>query len=114
MKFPFWTIYIVFLLYFPFSQVLAQDLAFPGAQGWAAITKGGRGGKIIKVTTLNKDGKGSLRSAIEMEEPRIIVFEAGGIIDMEGSSITIKNPYITIMGQTAPDPGITIIKGGDP
>lgn len=90
----------------------SQQLAFPDAMGWAAITKGGRGGKIIKVTNLNKDGDGSFREAVESEGPRIIVFEVGGIIDLESATIIVKNPYITIMGQTAPSPGITFIKGG--
>jgi len=89
-----------------------DQLAFPNAQGWAAVTKGGRDGKIIKVTNLNKDGNGSLKEAIEANVPRIIVFEVGGIIDLYGSTIRVTNPFMTIMGQTAPDPGITIIKGG--
>ena len=112
MKNPLITIFIVILLCLSCKSIIAQDLAFTDAQGWASTTKGGRDGKIIKVTNLNKDGKGSLRSAIETEGSRIIVFEVGGVIDMDGQSITIKNPYMTIMGQTAPDPGITIIKGG--
>lgn len=87
-------------------------LAFPGAMGWAAITQGGRGGKIIKVTNLNKDGEGSFKHAVESPGPRIIVFEVGGIIDLSGMTIVFKNPYLTIMGQTSPDPGITFIKGG--
>ena len=89
-----------------------QILAFADAMGWAATTKGGRGGKIIKVTNLKKDGVGSFKNAVESHEPRIIVFEVGGIIDLDGSVIAVRNPYITIMGQTAPDPGITLIKGG--
>lgn len=89
-----------------------KKLAFPGATGWAAFTKGGRDGKIIKVTNLNSDGEGSFKRAVESSGPRIIVFEVGGIIDLEENTIIAKNPYVTILGQTAPDPGITIIKGG--
>lgn len=108
------SILIVFLIFgFALStEMLAQKLAFPDAMGWAAVTKGGRGGKIIKVTNLNKDGEGSFTHAVESSEPRIIVFEVGGIIDLDGTTIVIKNPYMTIMGQTAPSPGITLIKGG--
>ena len=106
----------LFLLINSCFELLAQQkkiqLAFPGAQGWAAITKGGRAGQLIKVTNLNKDGEGSFKHAVESEGPRIIVFEVGGIIDLEENIIVAKNPYLTIMGQTAPDPGITIIKGG--
>lgn len=78
---------------------------------WAKDTKGGKGGRIIRVTNLNADGAGSLREAIEAQGPRIVVFEVGGVIDLGGKTLSIKNPYITIAGQTAPGPGITIIRG---
>lgn len=96
---------------FNFSS-LAQPLAFPGAEGWAATTPGGRGGAIIKVTTLAADGEGSLKAALEAEGPRIVIFDVGGIIDLGGSSLLIENPFITVAGQSAPYPGITIIDGG--
>lgn len=79
---------------------------------WAAYTDGGRGGEIVKVTTLASDGPGSLREAIAKQGPRIIVFEVGGVIDLEKQTIQINNPDITIAGQTAPSPGITLIRGG--
>ena len=90
----------------------AQKLAFPGAQGWAAYTPGGRGGKIIRVTNLNCQGAGSLAEAIAETGSRIIVFDVGGIIDLQGSVLSIHEPFLTIAGQTAPSPGITIIDGG--
>ena len=80
--------------------------------GWAADTKGGRGGKIIRVTTLAPSGPGSLLEALETEGPRIVVFEVGGVIDMAKREIKITKPYLTIAGQTAPSPGITLIKTG--
>jgi Pectate lyase len=86
--------------------------AFPGAVGWASETPGGRGGQIIRVTNLNVDGPGSLRAAIATKGPRIVVFEVAGQIDLGKTSIEIKEPFLTIAGQTAPSPGITIIKGG--
>lgn len=79
-------------------------------KGWAAAAEGGRGGRLIAVTTLAARGPGSLREAIEAEGPRIVVFEIGGVIDMGGAKLLIKNPFITIAGQTAPGPGITVIK----
>jgi len=91
---------------------LAQTVAFPGAVGPAATTPGGRGGKIIRVTNLNADGPGSLKAAIDTKGPRIVVFEVGGVIDLGRTTLTIKEPYLTIAGQTAPSPGITIIRGG--
>lgn len=86
--------------------------AFPGAVGWAANTPGGRGGRILRVTTLAADGPGSLREALEAQGPRIVVFEVGGLIDLAGHDIRVRNPFLTIAGQTGPEPGITLIRGG--
>ena len=80
--------------------------------GWGAQSVGGQGGRVIKVTNLNANGEGSFRAALEAEGPRIIVFEVGGVIDLEKKQIKVKNPYVTIAGQTAPSPGITVIRGG--
>ncbi|MEQ8177830.1 MAG: hypothetical protein RIC52_00770 [Amphiplicatus sp.] len=90
----------------------ASPLAFDGALGWAAATPGGRGGQIIKVTSLAAHGPGSLREAVEAKGPRIIVFEVGGVIDLDLQTLRIEEPFVTIAGQTAPSPGITIIRGG--
>lgn len=81
--------------------------AFPGASGAGATSVGGRGGVICEVTNLNNTGPGSLRACIELSGPRIVVFRIGGTIQLPGG-IAIKNPYITIAGQTAPGGGITI------
>lgn len=94
------------------APALAAPVAFPGAQGWAAATPGGRGGRIIRVTSLAGDGPGSFREAVETKGPRIIVFEVGGIVDLGGKTLTIREPFLTIAGQTAPSPGVTFIKGG--
>ncbi len=90
----------------------AQELAFPGALGWAARTPGGRGGAILRVTTLAGDGPGSFRAAVAASGPRIVVFEVGGVIDLGGRTLRITEPFLTIAGQTAPSPGITFIRGG--
>jgi hypothetical protein len=87
-------------------------LAFPGAKGWAAHTPGGRDGSILRVTTLAPDGPGSIRAALEATGPRIVVFEVGGVIDLGVKDIRIVEPFLTIAGQTAPQPGITLIRGG--
>lgn len=94
------------------SAASAAPKAFPGALGWAAATPGGRGGKIIRVTTLAAEGPGSLREAIETKGPRIVVFEVGGVIDLGVKTLTIREPFLTIAGQTAPSPGVTLIRGG--
>lgn len=89
------------------TQAAAPVLAFPGAEGFGAETIGGRGGKVMEVTNLNDSGTGSLRACAEATGPRTCVFRVGGTIETQ-SAITIKNPYITIAGQTAPGGGITL------
>ena len=94
------------------APVHAEPPAFPGAAGWAEETGGGRGGQIIRVTNLKADGPGSFKAAVETKGPRIIVFEVGGVIDLGRTTMDIREPFLTIAGQTAPSPGITIIRGG--
>ncbi len=84
----------------------------PGVSGFGQDAVGGKGGKIMVVNNLNKEGKGSLAEAIAAQGPRIIVFEVAGVIDLDMQSLKIENPFVTIAGQTAPSPGITLIKGG--
>ena len=96
----------------PAAAQPAPGPAFPGAAGWAAETQGGRGGAIVRVTNLNAAGPGSFRAAVETKGPRIVVFEVGGVIDLGRTTLSIEEPFLTIAGQTAPSPGITIIRGG--
>ena len=93
-------------------QYASAQYEIPSNIAFGNTTKGGLNGKIIRVTNLNATGPGSLREAIEAKGPRIVVFEVGGVIDLNKGQLDVREPFLTIAGQTAPSPGITIIKGG--
>ncbi|OXB07425.1 polysaccharide lyase [Flavobacterium pectinovorum] len=92
---------------YPKDFVHADIPAFPGAEGGGAFTPGGRGGKIFVVTSLEDSGKGTFREACEAVGARTIVFNVSGIIQLK-KRISMRAPYVTIAGQTAPGDGICI------
>ena len=87
-----------------------RQLAFPEAEGYGRYAQGGRGGIVYHVTNLSGDvnTEGSLLyGLVKLDQPRYIVFDVSGIIELDfGSYFTKPNAYIA--GQTAPGKGICI------
>lgn len=76
------------------------------AEEWP--TAGGEPGRTIEVTTLADSGPGSLRAAVEAGGRRTITFNVAGEIWLK-DRLVIRSPFVTVAGETAPSPGITIL-----
>lgn len=83
----------------------------PGAIGHGITTPAGRGGIVYRVTNLNNSGAGSLKDCVDAKGPRVCVFEVSGTIRLT-DDLTLRHPNLTIAGQTAPSPGITLRGAG--
>ena len=85
----------------------------PHYQGYGVNTRGGRGGTICTVTSLSDTAwpaqPHTLRYCVETSKgPRFVVFEISGTINLKQGPLIVRNPFITIAGQTAPSPGVLI------
>jgi hypothetical protein len=87
------------------ARAAAPPPAFPGAEGFGAAARGGRGGRVVFVRSLDDSGPGSFRAAVEARGPRTVVFEVGGLITLR-TKVVITEPFLTIAGQTAPGDGV--------
>lgn len=82
--------------------------SFPDAEGFGACASGARSAsaQVVYVSNTNADGPGSLQAAVDQPGNKYIVFSTSGVID---SNIVIRQPNITLAGQTSP--GGIIIHG---
>ena len=80
--------------------------ALTAASGFASASNFGIGYPVYKVTNLNDSGAGSLRDAVSASN-RCIVFEVAGRIKLS-SVLLVSTSNLTIAGETAPAPGITL------
>jgi len=97
-----------------FADVLPDTLlAFPGAEGFGKYCSGGRGGKVVYVTSLEDDStgttEGTLRWAMQQypDEPLTVCFAVSGEIRLK-KDLRINRQNYTIAGQTAPGMGVVI------
>lgn len=94
-----------FVKYLIVALYLVLPFCVSGENNWP--TKGGNGGRVIWVTSLAESGEGTLRAALDIDEPRIIRFAIAGEIWIN-DVLRIRYPYVTIDGSSAPSPGISI------
>jgi hypothetical protein len=78
-----------------------ETLAFPGAEGFARLTPGGRRGAVCHVTNLGDSGTGSLRDCVTKSNVTV-VFDVGGWINL-ASGLGVTGNNVTV-SSTRPRP----------
>ena len=91
----------------PAPAAASELLAFPGAVGHGRNAKGGRGGTVHLVSSLADSGPGTLRACVQASGPRTCIFAVSGTIILT-EALRIRNPYLTIAGQSAPGGGVQL------
>lgn len=90
---------------------VALEPAFPGAEGFGAVSRGGKGGRELLVTRLDDDAKnpaeGTVRWALQQSGPRIVKFRVAGTIALK-ATLVVREPFLTIDGSDAPGDGICL------
>jgi len=99
---------------YPSKEGFKQAPAFPGAEGFGKYTEGGRHGRVLMVTTLKDYDPetevpipGSLRSAVETDGPRTVLFRVSGTVELK-APLRIFKPWLTLAGQSAPGDGVCL------
>ncbi len=73
---------VLLLVFAVLLNIQAQQLAFPGAEGFGKFARGARASSnptVYRVTNLNDAGSGSFRDAVSASN-RIVVFDVAGVI----------------------------------
>jgi hypothetical protein len=92
------------------AAVAGEVVAFPGAEGFGRLARGGRGGDVYHVTNLDDAGPGSLREGVRAEPgagPRTVVFDVSGTIELK-TPLRVGRSFLTIAGQSAPGDGVCL------
>lgn len=100
------------------QAIMAQQIAFPGAEGYGKFASGGRGGVVGEVTNiLDYDPStetpipGSLRYVVnnsDKTKPLTVVFKVSGVIFSKTKYLELNRSNVTYAGQTAPGAGICL------
>ncbi|WP_436924197.1 pectate lyase [Halosimplex amylolyticum] len=61
---------------------------------------------------IDEPSAAKLKTALNINGPRVVTFATSGTIDLDATHLAIPYDECWIAGQTAPSPGITLVRGG--